>query len=538
MYTVEQLAAAIKKKHPEYEEVDNESLVNQIVKKYPQYEEVLVKSPKTKTQADNELKKSLFSRMFTDDIPTMQEINKAPALSRAGAATGAALATIVNTPKSAFNVVKEVGSAIIHPKRTVKSLLSLGKGLVQKLTPGKQKDEETVDAVVDIFKERYGGMNNIVKTVTKDPAGFLVDVASVLSGGAAAAGKIGKVSKIGAITEVGKNLKNVSRLIEPLNATGNAIKSAGKMLPDGSVSRFAERLTASSLKLTPSQVQKIEKANLAGVKPEKWLLDRGIIGSSEKIMSQLDDIAKQSKSLVDESLSSVAKTYQHTPTKQALGVLLDTFKNTVGNDDIINTLKTLNAKQQMTLSEINQVKRLIDGELTLFRTTGDLKSGATGRGLGKIRNEIKTFIETEATNAGVANIKQLNKDTQVAVEISNALKATASRRGSNKLLGITDLIAGSAGGVLIGDMGATAGVIIGKKILESPKFKTTIAKHLKSLAGDELVVLESALNAGQHTKKSANIFREVINKVKKDLNTSDIKLTAIQAERLSQELED
>ncbi len=40
-YTIDEFAAGIKKKHPEYKEWDNKELVLSIAKKYPEYAEMI-----------------------------------------------------------------------------------------------------------------------------------------------------------------------------------------------------------------------------------------------------------------------------------------------------------------------------------------------------------------------------------------------------------------------------------------------------------------------------------------------------------------
>ena len=77
-------------------------------------------------------------------------------------------------------------------------------GGVQKLIPGEQGSEQYADAMGQFVKDRFGGVENIKKTIAEDPVGLLGDVAGLLTGGGMAAakgaglaGKAGKISKIG-----------------------------------------------------------------------------------------------------------------------------------------------------------------------------------------------------------------------------------------------------------------------------------------------------------------------------------------------------
>ncbi|MCK8367031.1 hypothetical protein, partial [Erwinia amylovora] len=73
---------------------------------------------------------------------------------------------------------------------------------MEKLLPGVQGQEKNFDAFTGFLKERYGSLENLQKTATEDPFGFGSEILSLITGGAALAGKAGEVGN--AIGAVGK----------------------------------------------------------------------------------------------------------------------------------------------------------------------------------------------------------------------------------------------------------------------------------------------------------------------------------------------
>ena len=119
---------------------------------------------------------------------------------------------IHNTPSSALQLGKDILSPVFSPVETAKGIKNIVMGTMHKLTPGVQPDEAYADAVVDFYKNRYGGMDELKQTIAKDPVGFLNDLSTVLTlGGKALATAPGKLGAIGTAT------KTVGKVINPVN---------------------------------------------------------------------------------------------------------------------------------------------------------------------------------------------------------------------------------------------------------------------------------------------------------------------------------
>jgi len=88
--------------------------------------------------------------------------------------------------------------AVSSPIETAKTVGQLGYGILQNTLPDEvvqligedEESQQLASAVGEYFADRYGGMENIKRTIATDSAGFMADLAGVLSGGATIAAKV------------------------------------------------------------------------------------------------------------------------------------------------------------------------------------------------------------------------------------------------------------------------------------------------------------------------------------------------------------
>ncbi|HPC34883.1 MAG TPA: hypothetical protein PLP73_04385, partial [Candidatus Absconditabacterales bacterium] len=163
---------------------------------------------------------------------------------------------IVNAPGSLYNVGADIGNMALNPFDTAKGLLGLiggvltntGKGIgkflsgkteeeynqirenlinqggvVGKIASIMESSEGMADSVRGALVERYGGQEQIAKTMTEDPIGIISDIASIVEGGATILSKGGKVAgsilqktkyaKVGSkIGKVGDELSDIAKM--------------------------------------------------------------------------------------------------------------------------------------------------------------------------------------------------------------------------------------------------------------------------------------------------------------------------------------
>ena len=89
---------------------------------------------------------------------------------------------VTNIPSSALQYGKDIFTAVTDPIGTAKSIGELGLGIIQLAIPGEQASEQQAKAVGQYFANRYGGMENLKKTIATDPVGFLGDASVLLTG--------------------------------------------------------------------------------------------------------------------------------------------------------------------------------------------------------------------------------------------------------------------------------------------------------------------------------------------------------------------
>jgi hypothetical protein len=153
-----------------------------------------------------------------------------------------------NVPSSIGNQVSGFVNAVANLPETATTIGKLGVGLGSKaidaagnvvgygpvLDPALKTEREAVaDALGQDYKSRFdfteGGEG--WKHLAEDPAAYLADAGTVLSGGAGAASKLGVISKTGNIAKYGNLASNLDPVQAAMNLTGKAASTVGKAVP-------------------------------------------------------------------------------------------------------------------------------------------------------------------------------------------------------------------------------------------------------------------------------------------------------------------
>ena len=115
-------------------------------------------------------------------------------------------------------MLRDVTAPIHSPVQTAKGLGGIALGAAQKLIPGRQGAEQNIEAIGTFLKDRYGGLENVKRTLAEDPAGLLADLSGFVTGGATlaakGAGMAGRVARsaraVAPATRGGQALSTVS----------------------------------------------------------------------------------------------------------------------------------------------------------------------------------------------------------------------------------------------------------------------------------------------------------------------------------------
>lgn len=88
-----------------------------------------------------------------------------------------------NAPSSAVQFAKDIAQPVIHPLDTAESAIKLGLSALNKIGVG-NADPALANQVGQYFANRYGGVDNAMRTFSEDPFGMLSDTAALLKGAA------------------------------------------------------------------------------------------------------------------------------------------------------------------------------------------------------------------------------------------------------------------------------------------------------------------------------------------------------------------
>jgi hypothetical protein len=146
---------------------------------------------------------------------------------------------IVNLPRSTVDELGGIWDAVTNPIQTAKSVGSLGGALLSKMGVA-DFDESSADALGQYYVNKYGSLEGFKEELANNPASILADVATVLTGGAGVATKLGLPAKIATLGNKAvlaqKFAGAVARNVDPITAMTNlvtkaapaAVKVAGK----------------------------------------------------------------------------------------------------------------------------------------------------------------------------------------------------------------------------------------------------------------------------------------------------------------------
>lgn len=163
--------------------------------------------------------------------------------------------TLENLPESTTNVVKGLIAPVTDLAKSIEAgsaeglyetVPALAAGLLSKAGIV-DADESTVNALSQAMVDRYGGLEEIKRTLVTDPAGLVGDLSLVLTGGGSAAARAP-----GVVGKVGQSMVNVGRAIDPLAATATVATRAPRI-----ASEYTPQIVKDIAKAAPSGIPSI-----------------------------------------------------------------------------------------------------------------------------------------------------------------------------------------------------------------------------------------------------------------------------------------
>lgn len=148
---------------------------------------------------------------------------------------------VKNLPASAGNFVGGIVQAVTSPVQTLTSILDAGAGALRNSLPqgvvnfidqfdtnpqATQRAVQTANAIGGMYKDRYGSYEGIKRTFAEDPVGAAADLSTLLTGGGAAATKLGA-------TQTGAAMSRAGAAINPMRPIAPVIEAPFKLAAKG-----------------------------------------------------------------------------------------------------------------------------------------------------------------------------------------------------------------------------------------------------------------------------------------------------------------
>lgn len=300
---------------------------------------------------------------------------------------------VKNIPGSAIQYGTDIAVALADPIGTAKSIGQLGAGIVQLLIPGEQANEQQAKAVGQYFANRYGGMENLKRTIATDPVGFLGDASILITGGAALA------SKVAPLKQVAEKAKKAGQAIDPLAIASKPVSAtleSGLGLTTG-VGREA--------------VQEAYRAGVAGGKPAKEFTTamrqkdslKGIVDEAKRGVTEMAGKRKAEYLKSMEGIKASTKKINFTPILQ----------------EVDNIRKSFEFEGQTTL-DTGGLKKLQEVENAVLDWSVDPKFH-TVEGLDALKKKIDNLMP-EAETFGKTSGKGANVVTRARTIVNKKIK--------------------------------------------------------------------------------------------------------------------
>ncbi len=369
---------------------------------------------------------------------------------------------VKNIPSSAGDLAKALYQTVSHPIETGKGVWNLGTGALQKAIPGEQGNEKYADALVGALKNRYGGKQEIINTLETDPVGALLDVSSVLTGGAPL---------------LGKTALKAGTAIDPVNLVKNtATVTAGKMVPKN----FAHNQMASAVKFNTTTPRPDRDKMI------KTMLDEQIAPTykgMDKIDSITSNINQEIHRLIDNATNSGKKVRKEVLysklkdlRKQYGGAKVDAPHDLAAIDSVISTF-------DQHMRKIGK-DTLTPAELQKFKTNAykKIKFDAKNLKSNQVTDDTRRAMAKAAKEKLediVPEVKDLNAREGLLLALSKQLEQKSNRIENLNNSSLTTLLNPAAGYSIGGPSGAALGYVL--NTFDKPKVKAKAALLADSL---------------------------------------------------------
>ena len=389
--SVKEFGESIIKKYPVYLGQDPEAIGQKMLKVYPQYKNNIEGMGGPEAQGEPPLEQG----------PKFSELPG-------------------NIPASGKKAIGDIASAIVHPLKTIETVVKTGVGGIQKLIPGQQPDEEInsqyADAFAGYFSDNYGSLQAAKKKLITDPVGTMLDLAGLLSGGGAIATKIGLLSKSGKIAKSGEILSKAGQAIDPTQIISTPLIKG--------VERAADYFQTPSPSYKPEVGELFEKQGIEaplgaltenrGIQAVEALASKWFTGTKvgERIGTTIKSIHEGFNKIADDlNTGTLSMEVVGEMAQQNFSKFVDAFKETKNQmyDGFLEKVGNVKAPATITLQALDEIIAL--GKKSAAPTTSlkyfkDLKKNL----LRKTKTKTKTKKKKKKMKMDFEGLKQTRTD--------------------------------------------------------------------------------------------------------------------------------
>lgn len=303
-----------------------------------------------------------------------------------------------------------------------------------------------------------------------------------------------------------------------LNVTKKVTKAATEALPDVSgATKYVKgairdvtptkqgiinHQVAKALDLTPGDLNTLFQST--GNDVGRFLAENNLIGTNKATTQNLiKGFFEKNYKEVRSEIGKVKKTY----TPDQVPRLTDTLKSLAGQTEGVlglenagGEIKKLLQKPEVTLSDVQRVKELLDKHYNLYNKMGDVSQNTAKQGLANVRDELKTFIEKEVKNNTGADIEKLNNNVATSKELSDMIETRTPRGITRSNITWRDAMVG-LGLYAFASPVVGIGAVFVSKVLESPTFRLRMARFLDSISDAQKAKINASLRGGVFPKE-------------------------------------
>lgn len=360
---------------------------------------------------------------FTDISP-IESPAPEPKVEGLGKSTAKLAGSMVkNLPGSTLQVLNDFGQALMDPLTTANTIGNVALGAVQKLIPGEQEAEQTFNMMVEGFRDRYGSLEQLNESMANDPAGVLMDIAGIMTGGGMALRQVPKFASYGdAMVQAGN-------MIDPMAATGRAASKGVSAAGEGSA-QIIGALTGEG----PQIIKQATKGTGMTSDSSPFVAGmRGAIGEESLVTSMTEAMRTIRDNRSTRYRSQLAELGKDT-TEIPMEPIKNRLTNLMGRDRyniLVDDKGKLDfSRSSIQKSERAKVREIVDDIASWGTREGD----NTAMGLDILKKKLDNFYSENAnTRAFVASLRDEVKNT-IVKEVPEYARMTADYEKTTRLI--------------------------------------------------------------------------------------------------------